>query len=278
MNNLNINISNPQKIIYPKNKINKLDVVCYYTMVAPFMLSYIKNRPLATIRCHGTIRDEIFFKKHPQAGEKNIKTFINNNDEYFYINSINGIVNQAQMGTIEFHPWACTYNSLNKPNIMIFDLDPAPNVHIAQLREGVINLKQILEELNLTSFLKTSGGKGYHVVVPFSSCKNWEVFSEFSKNIAKIMEQKWPTKYTTNIRKNERDGKIFIDYLRNDKGSTCVAPYSLRARENAPVSMPIFWDELNKIKPNQITLNLALKKIKEPNPWSLFWDVKQSIN
>ncbi len=274
---LGIKISNPEKIIYSTPKVTKLDVVNYYKEISNLMLPYIKYRPLAVIRCHGGINSECFFKKHPTTERSYIETFFDDEEEYFYLTNNKGIVNQSQMGTLEFHPWGSKYTKLEKPDIMIFDLDPGEKVSITQLREGVTDLKNILDELKLTAFLKTSGGKGYHIVVPFSSCKNWEAFNSFSKQIASLMEAKWPKRYTTNIRKRERNGKIFIDYLRNDRGSTCVAPYSLRAREGAPISMPIFWEELNKIKPNEITIFNIEKRIKLSNPWENFFKVKQSI-
>ena len=174
------------------------------------------------------------------------------------------------MNSIEFHIWGSNVADINHPNIMVFDLDPDENLSLKKLREGVTDLKSILDELKLKSFLKTSGGKGYHIVVPINNV-TWNQFKTISKNIARLMEEKWKDKYTTNIRKEKRKGKIFIDWQRNIKGATFVAPYSLRARSNLPVSFPISWNELDKIKPNQITLRKALKKIKETDPWINFF-------
>ena len=125
---------------------------------------------------------------------------------------------------------------------------------VKKLREGVLYLKEVLDTLKLKSYLKTSGGKGYHVVVPFTANKNWEKFGEIASQISLLLEEKHPKMFTTNMRKDKRNGKIFIDYLRNKKGATCVAPYSLRARKGAPISMPIDWSELNKIKPNEVNI------------------------
>lgn len=269
-------ITSPDKIIYTKPKITKLDVVNYYNEISSLMLPYLKNRLLAVIRCHSGSNSQCFFKKHPTTESKYIKTFLDKSEEYFYLTTTKGIVNQAQMGTLEFHPWGSKITKIDKPDTMIFDLDPGENVSLTRLRQGVKDLKNLLDNLNLKSFLKTSGGKGYHIVVPFSSSKNWETFNNFSKQIAMLLETKYPNKYTTNIRKINRKGKIFIDYLRNDRGSTCVSPYSLRSREKPTISMPIFWEELNKIKPNHFTIKNYKERLNL-NPWEDFFNIKQQI-
>ena len=174
------------------------------------------------------------------------------------------------MNSIEFHTWGSNVIRIENPDIMVFDLDPDEKLSLKKLREGVKDLKSILDELKLKSYLKTSGGKGYHVLVPIKDV-NWEEFREIAKNIATLMETKWPEKYTSNIRKENRKNKIFIDWVRNIKGATSIAPYSLRARPNAPVSFPISWKELDMVKPNEITLQEALKRIKKRNPWINFF-------
>lgn len=267
-----IKITNPDKIIC--GDIKKIDLILYYQKIAPLMLPYISNRPLSVIRCHKGFNDACFFKKHPQLD--NVKTFFDKDEEYFYLTTKKEIIYQAQMGTIEFHPWGSKVKAVDKPDIMIFDLDPDEKMPLETLRECVLKLKDILDQLNLTSFIKTSGGKGYHIVVPFSPCKNWDNFNNFSKQVALLMEQTWPKLFTSNIRKNTRKGKIFVDYLRNTKGATCVAPYSVRARENAPISVPISWKDLNKISPNEITIKNVDKYIKS-NPWQDFFKVKQKL-
>ena len=175
------------------------------------------------------------------------------------------------MNSYEFHIWGSTVPKYNKPNLMIFDLDPDEKVSLKTLRKGVKDLKQILDSLHLDSYLKTSGGKGYHIVVPLEM-KTWKSFSKFAENVANLMEEKWPEKYTSNIRKKNRQNKIFIDWIRNTKGSTSVAPYSIRMRKNLPVSMPIFWNELDKIKPNEITMREAIKRTKRKDPWQKLLD------
>lgn len=271
-----IEITSPDKIIYKKPKITKLEVVEYYNDISSLMLPFIKNRLLAVIRCHNGANEHCFFKKHPTTENDYVKTFLDNGDKYFYISTLKEIVYQAQMGTLEFHPWGSKINKIEKPDTMIFDLDPGDNVNHNKLIEGVLDLKNLLESLNLKSFLKTSGGKGYHIVVPFSNCKNWEIFNNFAKQIALLLENKFSNKYTTNIRKSNRKGKIFIDYLRNDRGSTCVSPFSLRAREKPTISMPIFWEELKEIKPDHFTIKNYKERLNL-NPWKDYFNVKQNL-
>ena len=162
------------------------------------------------------------------------------------------------MNGYEFHIWGSKVNDLKRPDILVFDLDPDELLDLKKVRQGVRDLKSILDELHLVSFLKTSGGKGYHIVVPISSIKNFDEASEFTHNIAKIMEMKWPQRYTSNIRLNKRNGMIFIDWVRNTFGATSVCPYSLRIKKKLRVSMPIKWSELDKIKPDDITMDDAL--------------------
>ena len=250
-----IEITNPDRIVYEKVKIKKIDVIKYYQKISTHILPYIENRLLSVIRCHNGIKDSCFIRKHTSNDNPHIKSIkVDKYEEFFYLKDEIGLLSEAQMGTIEFHTWGCKAQNINKPDIMVFDLDPDENISIARLKQGVMHLKNVLDELNLVSFLKTSGGKGYHIVVPFSACKNWDIFYEFAKKVANLMQATYPDLYTTNIRKAERKGKIFVDALRNSKGATCVAPYSLRAKKNASISMPISWENLNKIKPNQITM------------------------
>lgn len=268
-----IKITSPDKVLFPKDKIKKIDVINYYIEVSSLMLPFIENRLLSVIRCHDSIKGECFFKKHPTTDKDFVNIFQDEDEEYFYINKNYQLIYQAQNGTVEFHSGASNIKKINKPNIMVFDLDPDEKLSLANLREAVLKVKSVLDDLNLQSFLKTSGGKGYHIVVPFSDSKDWESFYEFSRHIAIIAENKWPDYFTTNLKKVQRKGKIFIDYLRNNQGSTCVAPYSLRAREGAPISMPIAWEDLKSIKPNEVTIKNYKKYLNDS--WSEFFDIKQ---
>lgn len=268
-----VEISSPERIVYENPKINKLEVAKYYEKVAERMLKYIKGRFISSVRCHDGVSGECFFKKHPAGksdgiGVKEIKNDKGEKNEYFYITDKTGIISEVQLGTVEFHAWGSKASAHEKPDILVFDLDPEEGLGLDKVRQGAKDLKSILDELGLKSYLKTSGGKGYHIVVPFDKAKNWDEFHDFAKSVAALMEEKWPERYTANIRKEKRKGKIFIDWARNGKGATSVAPYSLRAREGAAVSMPIKWDELDKTAPNGIDMYSALERLKKPDPWN----------
>ncbi len=248
-------ITNPDKVIFSKGKITKFDIADYYNTIGEKILPFLNNRLLSVIRCYSDINSGTFFKKHPTVKKSGIvEIFKNKNEEYFYIKNKKQLIFQVQMGTLEFHIWGSCVPDIDVPNMMVFDLDPAEDVALSKLRRGVLAIKEILDDLGLISHLKTSGGKGYHIVLSLKNFSNWDEFNKFARNIAIFMENKLPKLFTSNIRKSERKGKIFIDYLRNSKGATCVAPYSLRARENAPISFPIEWDNLMYIKPNEITI------------------------
>ncbi len=273
-------ISNKNRIIFNKpKKISKMQIASYYQAVGDRMMKFLEGRLLSVVRGHSL--DDCFFKKHPMINEDVERISIENDEgkteEYFYLKNVKQLISQVQLGTIEFHAWGSCAKYVNKPDLMVFDLDPDEHLDIEKVRQGVKDLKKILDKLNLKSFLKTSGGKGYHVVVPFQPKADWSTFRSFAEQVAKLMESKWPERYTTNIRKDSRNGKIFIDFLRNTKGATSVAPYSVRAREGAKVSMPILWKELESVRPDEVDIFEAVERIKKPDPWKNIFDVKQSL-
>lgn len=266
-----IQLTNPNRVIFSKLNITKQDVFQYYQIMAKKMLPYLINRCVSIVYCHQDIAKKCFFRRHPQ-GKKNQQSSVTiNGKEYVYIKNEEDILQAIQDGAIEFHLWGSQIEKIDHPNWMVFDLDPDEKVQIKQIRQGVRDLKKILSQLSLKAYLKTSGGKGYHLVVPFTDCSSWDEFKDFAKKIAQYMEQKWPNRYTSNSSKKNRKNKIFIDWLRNTKGATSVAPYSLRIRENASVSMPIAWKDLDKIKPDEINLYEALKRMKTTSPWKNFF-------
>lgn len=277
-----IRISNPDKVLFENPDITKADVVRYYAKMAEHMLPYVSNRILSIVRCPKGISQSCFFKKHPGPGNQAIITVPVTNskgetEEYFYIENAAGLIYEAQMGTLEFHTWGSRADELEKPDIMVFDLDPDEGMDLETVRQGVKDVKNILEQLSLTSFLKTSGGKGYHVVVPFEPTVDWEIFHDFSRQIAVVMEKTWPDRYTSNVRKANRKNKIFIDWIRNGRGATSIAPFSIRARTGARVSMPISWDELDTVAPDGVTMAEALTRIEGNDPWNGFFQVGQRL-
>lgn len=260
-----ITITNPSKKII--GNITKQQIYSYYEKIAPRMMPYLENRLISTIRApYGTTK-EIFYKKHLE----NSHGFLEKLGNYYYILDTIALLSEVQMNSYEFHIWCSNATKNNYPNMMVFDFDPDEKLSLETLRFGVKYLKEILDNLNLKAFLKTSGGKGYHVVIPFRTKITWKKFYKISEDIANILVNTYPDIFTTNIRKNNRHNKIFIDYLRNQKSATSVAPYSIRLKKNAPISMPISWQELDKIKPNEITINNVFKRLKKKDPWEDFF-------
>jgi bifunctional non-homologous end joining protein LigD len=277
-----IKITNPDKVIFDQPEITKLDIVRYYEKVSQRMLPFLSHRILSIVRCPKGVSQTCFYKKHPGPGSKGIiTTSISTNssetEEYFYIDDVTGLISEAQMGTLEFHTWGSRVENIETPDIMVFDLDPDEGMDLSMVRQGVRDLKDILDQLSLSSYLKTSGGKGYHVVVPLKPTVNWDIFYDFARRVVEVMEQKWPDRYTSNIRKTSRTGKIFIDWIRNGRGATSIAPYSLRARKGAKVSMPILWNELDTIAPDGINMWDVLKRVDEKDPWQDFFERNQTL-
>ena len=267
-----IEITNPDKIIYKNPKITKIDIINYYKKVSKRMLPLIENRLISTIRYPNGSKGNSFFKKHFEnlhkfLGMKRLNNKKEHQNDYYYIKDMNGLISEVQMNSYEFHIWGSKVNDIRHADRLVFDLDPDEHLSIDKLREGVKDLKSILDDYKLESYLKTSGGKGYHIIVPLHNLVTWKEARTIAKNIAKLMEAKWPDKYTSNMKKEKRKGKIFIDWVRNTKGATSVAPYSLRIRKKLTVSMPISWSELDKIKPDEITIAEALKRLKRKDPW-----------
>ena len=266
-----VNITSPDKII--KGKITKQDIASYYLKVFDRMFPYLDNRLISTKMCPNN--KECFFKKHFSFSKFLKKTKLkttNDKNDYYYVNDLNGLMELVQNNNYEIHIWGSKVNKINTPDIMVFDLDPDEKLSLDKLRIGVRDLKKILDKLGLKSYLKTSGGKGYHILIPFKEKISWKKFTMIAKNIASLMENKYPEKYTSNMRKSERTNKIYIDWVRNTKGATFVAPYSLKIKNKITVSLPIKWSELDKIKPDEITIEKCLKKIKNKNPWEDFFD------
>lgn len=271
-----IKISNPDKVLFDDPEITKEDVIRYYVSVSERMLPYITRRILTSVRCPKGVTQNCFYKKHPASDTKGVIPFPVTNssgktEDYFYIEDLTGLVSEAQMGTLEFHTWGSGIGDLEKPDMMVFDLDPDEGMDLGRIRQGARDMRSILAELSLKSYLKTSGGKGYHVVVPFKPAMEWDAFHDFAKRVAQVMEQKWPDRYTSNVRKAKRAERIFIDWIRNGRGATSIAPYSVRARAGASVSMPIAWEELDTVAPDGVKMADAIRRIGRGDPWKDFF-------
>lgn len=265
-----INITSGDKIIYPKYKITKEDIIEYYKLVSDKMMPFLYNRLISTVRSPNGINEEKFFMKHLNTNSKNIGKKKFKKNDYYYIKNVSGLIEEAQMNSYEFHIWGSKKNKIKSPDIMVFDLDPDTNLEIKEVRKCALELKKILDELDLNSYLKTSGGKGYHIFVPIN-VSSYKLLEKISKNIVNVLINKYPDKYTTNIRKDKRKNKILIDYYRNKLGATSVCPYSLRLKENASISFPINWDDINHIKPDTVTIRNVKKYLIKDDPWRDFF-------
>ncbi len=251
-----IEITHPEKVIFTNPKVTKLDIAKYYHKVSSKMLPLIENRIFSTIRMPD--KGDKFFMKHfpnnPYLGKKLVTNSKGEREYYYYIKNEKGLIYEVQNNSYEFHIWGSDIHSINNPDVMVLDLDPDKDVSLKDLRLLVKKIRLLLQKFKLKAFVKTSGGKGYHIVVPINFKISWEKLRDISKKMAVILEEENPSKYTSNIRLSKRKGKIFIDWQRNIKGSTFVAPYSLRLKDKPSISMPITWTSLDKILPDGIKI------------------------
>lgn len=280
-----IKISHPARVIYPGTGITKQELADYYLEVADYILPHIINRPISMVRCPEGAGEPCFFQRHvgfgktPNLHEVSVEVKGESRD-YLMIRDLDGLISLVQWGVIEIHPWQCAADNLEKPDRIVFDLDPDPDVTFAQLIEGAKEVRGRMEELGLKTFLKTTGGKGLHVVAPVTPAYGFDAIKSFTRAIAESMENDNPGLYVANMSKAKRKGKIFVDYLRNEITATAVAPYSARARKGATVSLPISWEELKAgLKPADFTIESAPRLLagRRKDPWADFSKVKQKI-
>lgn len=279
-------ISSPDKILFKKEGITKMQILKFYKEISRVMLPYISNRPLSLVRCPSGSDGICFYQKHISgnaANSFNTFTLKENIGEgvYFSIHSLQGLQDLVQLNAFEIHAWNCFYTNYLHPNQIVMDFDPGPGVLWKDIVEAAFELKKMLEDLNLTSFVKLSGGKGIHIHIPISPLYEWDQVKSFAEALALELVSRNPSRYIANMSKKLRKNKIFIDYLRNGYGATAVAPYSLRAKATSAVALPVEWDELSKVKSSQeFTLSKALKKIKSRvrDPWEGMLKLKQKID
>jgi len=252
-------ISHPNRLLYPGTEITKHDVAAYYSRVAPLILPHLVGRPLAFLRAPSGIDGQIFFQKHfatrLPAGVKS-KTLTPNDPEssVCYLTSEKGLISLVQNGVLEFHPWGANLPKPDQPDMLVWDLDPGDNMPWEEVLGTAFLLRDLLRERGLHPVVKTSGGKGLHIQIFLTPDHHWDVLKPFTKAIAVLLAQQNPQRLTTQASKSMRDGRIYIDYLRNGRGATCVAPWSLRARPGATVSLPIDWSQLPTLNPANLTL------------------------
>jgi bifunctional non-homologous end joining protein LigD len=280
-----VQISNPGRVMYPGYGVTKLDLARYYESVEEWVMPYVDRRPLTLVRCPEGQGTPCFFQKHISATMPKAVHGVKikekeGTDIYLAVKNITGLISLVQMGVLEFHPWPAREDKIERPDMLIFDLDPDKDLDWKAVVQGARDIRDLLGALGLKSFLRTSGGKGLHICAPLSRRNTWDDLKSFAHGVADTMVRAAPDRYTSNMSKAKRRGKIFVDYLRNQRGATAVASYSTRARPGAPVATPLAWDELTtKLKPNQYTIENIHKRLTKSfkDPWKEFFKVKQSI-
>ncbi len=280
-----VRLTHPDRVLFNDAGITKRDLADYYVEVAKWMLPHVVDRPLSIVRCPGGSSKPCFFQKHPgDIAPKELRRVPIRDksgvEDYVVVENVEGLVALAQISALEIHIWGARRNALEKPDRIVFDLDPAPDVGWERVIAGALELREFLHELELESFVKTTGGKGLHLVVPVARKHDWEFTATFAHAVALAVERAAPDRYVSNMSKKKRTGKIFVDYLRNQRGATFVAPLSTRARDDAPVSMPLSWKELPRVKaPNQFVLADVPKRFKSlsKDPWAGIERVRQTI-
>lgn len=247
-------ISNRERVIFPEDGQTKGDLADYYAAVAPLMLPFLGNRPISLVRCPQGRARKCFFQKHDSGalGDSVHHVPIREKDggaeDYLYVTDARGIVQCVQMGTIEFHAWVSSADAVEAPERMIFDLDPDEGLAFSDVKQAARDISKHLTDIGLVSFPLLSGGKGVHVIVPLTSGHSWEEHTDFSRRFAEALSQAEPDRFVATMSKAKRKGKIFIDWLRNQRGATAVVPYSARSRAGAPVAAPVTWEELARFE------------------------------
>jgi bifunctional non-homologous end joining protein LigD len=280
-----VRLTHPDKVLYPEQGITKRALAEYYDAVADWMLPHAGSRPISLVRCPMGRGKKCFFQRHagsgipPQIREIQISGF-EESGAYLYFTGKAGLIALVQMGVLEMHPWGSRIDKPDRPDRMIFDLDPGEGLAFGDVVTAARELRKFLEAIGLTSFVKTTGGKGLHLVVPIARRYSWTEVKTFAKAVGETMAAQSPEHYLTQISIAARRGRIFIDYLRNDPTSTAVAPYSTRAREGAPVAMPLFWEELSeKLNPADYGIRSVpeILQRRKQDPWATMNEMRQSL-
>jgi bifunctional non-homologous end joining protein LigD len=247
-----VKISNPERVVFPDSDVTKGELADYYRKVGALMTEWSANRPISLVRCPQGRAKKCFFQKHDAGSfgthvhqipilEKNGST-----EDYLYVEDVAGILTCVQMGTIEFHGWGSKVDKVEQPDRLVFDLDPDEGLDFGEVKRAATDLKRYLADMGLQTFPMVTGGKGLHVVVPLTPEAEWPQVKDFAQRFCVALATAEPERFTANLAKARRKGRIFLDYLRNQRGATAIMPYSARARERAPVAAPISWDELEE--------------------------------
>jgi bifunctional non-homologous end joining protein LigD len=278
-------ISNGDKILYPEAGVTKRELARYYETIGDWIVPHLENRPLTLVRCPNGWNKTCFFQKH---ASESVSEFIERIDiregggeqPYMMANNVSAVVALVQMGVLEIHPWGSRAPRLGYPDRLIFDFDPDESLGWEKVVEAVNILRKLLETLGLRPFIKTTGGKGLHVVIPVQPTRGWDQAKAFCKAVAELLVRTFPDRFTSKITKSTREGRIFVDYLRNAENATAIAAYSVRAKANAPVAMPIAWEQLKddlRFDHFNVRNVPGLLRRRRRDPWSDLDDVEQEL-
>ena len=279
-------LTHPDRVLIEQPRVTKRGLAEFYASIAEHLLPGVIGRPLSLVRCPDGAGGECFFQKHPMTGMPeaigigDARSAEGKKQEYVYVNDIEGVLGLVQMNVIEIHPWGSTIADLEHPDRLVFDLDPDTGVAWPRVRDAARTVRERLTAVGLESFLRTTGGKGVHVVVPLNPRPDWDTAKAFAHALARTLEQESPEDFVSVATKNRRKGRIFVDYLRNARGSTAVASYCMRARPGAGVATPLRWEELAKLKSGaQYTFSNIARRLKtlKQDPWQGFEEVRQAL-
>jgi bifunctional non-homologous end joining protein LigD len=280
-----VRLTSPDKVLYPEQGITKIELASYYRDVADWILPHLVDRPLVLVRCPEGRAKACFYQKHPGVGTPEALRQIrireqSKTEPYVVVDDVAGLISLAQIGALEIHAWGSRADKLEQPDRLIFDLDPAEDVPWGAVVRSARQVREFLQELGLESFVKTTGGKGLHLVIPIDRRQEWDDAKAFCKQVAELIVKADSARYTANMSKAVRPGKIFIDYLRNSRGATAIVPYSTRARPGAPVSTPLTWDELSaRHRSDHFTLRNMAKRLAslQRDPWETISAFRQNL-
>jgi bifunctional non-homologous end joining protein LigD len=278
-----VSLSHPDRVIYPGLGISKQDVARYFESIADWVVPHVRSRPLTLLHCPGGLAEPCRFLRHGKAWGPTALRRIRIREktkvgEYLVADDLAAVVSLVQMGIVEIHTWNSVADDLERPNRIVWDLDPGPQVSWPAVVDAARLLREVLSMLSLTAWVKTTGGRGLHVVVPLRPELDWTRCLEFARQVSEVIVGHDPARYTTALPKKGRERRVLFDYLRNNRTNTSVCAYSPRARPGALVSMPIDWRSLGTSPDAYTILTVPRRLRRAKDPWASYWAARQRIS